>query len=213
MTTYMTEEEQIERIKKWWSQYGNIVLIFITILMLIFLCFRYWNWHHAKITTAASNTYEKLMISVSNNDQPATQAYAKELTNNYKNTIYAHSAYLMLAKLNIEKQNFAQAKKELEEIKGTNKFSSIAKLRLARILVMENNLDMALSILNSIKGDTYLPLINEMRGDIYTQMKRYTEASKAYQQALTDQRLQGISHTFLEMKNNEISTLISSMAH
>lgn len=212
MSNYITEEEQIENIKKWWAQYGNIVLTSIIVVMLLFLGFKYWNTHKAKIAASASNTYENLMQAVSNNDSIATQAYAKQLVKDYNNTIYSDAAHLILAKLAVDEQKFPAAKNELEQANYSKQFEPIAKLRLARILVTENSFDKALAILDGIKENAYLPLINETRGDIYAKMKRYPEAIKAYQAALQDERLKGIGNTFLEMKNNELSTLISSMA-
>lgn len=80
MTVYMTEEEQIDAIKKWWKAYGNLVLIAISIVLLSISAHRLWNNHVEKINQQASITYEKMMVAFSNQDKKEIRAYADTLT-------------------------------------------------------------------------------------------------------------------------------------
>ena len=63
MSVYMTEEEQLESIKKWWKRYGNIVSVCLSVVLITVAGFRYMQWHQTKITQQASITYEKMMWS------------------------------------------------------------------------------------------------------------------------------------------------------
>src|SRR5674476_375388 len=107
MSVYMTEQEQLEAIKKWWQRYSNVITIVASVILLMVAGYKYWNWHQEKINQEASNSYEHLMFSFSNQDNKGVRAHANQLLNEYGQTVYADAARLTLAKLFV-----AQAKLE-----------------------------------------------------------------------------------------------------
>ena len=208
MSVYMTEEEQIEVIKKWWKRYGNVVTLFISLILLCIAGYRYLNWHQEKVKNQASTTYEQMMVAFSNHNIKSVRAYANELTKNYTNTVYSDIAHLTLAKLNIEKDKLTQAKNELQIVAKNSPMlalKQIAKIRIARILAAEKNYDKALSELSSIDDSTYLSVINELKGDIYGAIGQYKNAINSYRLAIAEVKDNGMSNLFLEMKTNELA--------
>lgn len=210
----MTEEEQIESIKKWWNQYGNIITIILSIVLLAFAGYRYWNWQHDKVTQQASIAYENMMIAFSNQNTTGVNSYANELINNYQNTVYADAAHLTLAKLFVNANKLDQAKDELNKVAKSSKISTlqqIAKIRMARIMTTEKAYTNALDEINTIVDTTYSPIINELKGDIYAETGRYKEALSAYRLAIDGDKNNGMGNLFLQMKTNELSTKSQSM--
>lgn len=214
MSVYMTEDEQLEVIKKWWKRYGNLVTIFISLVLLCIAGYRYWYWHQEKVKAQASNAYEHMMVAFSNHDIKSVRSYASELIKDYNNTVYSDVAHMTLAKVYIEKNKLEQAKSELQ-IVATNSqmrpLKQIAKIRIARILASGKEYANALTELSIIDDTTYLPVINELKGDIYGATGQYQNAINAYRLAITAVKSNGMGNLFLEMKTNELAIKTQSV--
>ena len=209
----MTEDEQLDAIKQWWKRYNGIVIVSVSVLMLVISGFRYWSWHEQKVTQQASNTYEHLMVAFSNHDNKGVRGYAHQLLTSYGKTVYADAARLTLAKLYIERANYPRAHEKLNDVAEHSKMPAlkqVAIIRLARLLIAEKSYDKALNELAKVIDSTYLPVINELKGDIYVAMNRYPEAVSFYREALNEVQAKGMGNLFLEMKANELATLKQS---
>ncbi len=214
MSVYMTEDEQLEAIKKWWKRYGNLVTVFFSLVLLSIAGYRYMQWHQAKLTQQASITYENMMISFSNQNIKSVRSYANELIKNYEHTVYADAAHMTLAKIYISKEKFDQAKNELQTVANNSKMLSlkqVAKIRIARIMAAGKEYTNALGELSSIDDKAYLPVINELKGDIYSLTGQYKEAMDAYRMALDEDKVNGMGNLYLEMKTNELAIKTQSM--
>jgi predicted negative regulator of RcsB-dependent stress response len=214
MSVYMTEEEQLESIKKWWKRYGNHVSVVLSIILLAIAGYRYLTWHQDKLTQQASIAYEQMMLALSNHNNKAVKSYANEIITDHSGTVYADVAHMTLAKIYISKNKLAQAQNELKPVSDNSKMNSlkqIAKLRMARILAAEKSYEEALKQLNVVVDATYLPVINELKGDIYGATGKYEEAMNSYKQAIEEVKNNGMGNLFLEMKSNEIADKTQSM--
>lgn len=213
MSVYMTEEEQLEVIKKWWQRNGTWVTVLASCILLAFSLYKYWNWHSEKISTQASNTYEHMMISFSEKDQNSIKAYANQLITEYSRTIYADAARLTLAKEYVSQDEMPKAQKLLEAVVSNSKinaFRQVARLRLARILSAQKAYSQALDELKEVNDATYLPVINELKGDIYAANGQYQEAMVSYKEAINEVRTRGMGNLFLEMKTNELAAMVKA---
>jgi predicted negative regulator of RcsB-dependent stress response len=211
MSAYMTEEEQIEAIKKWWQRYQNIILTSISIVLLVFAGFRYWNWSIEKQSLEASVAYEHMMVAFTNKENKVIKSYANQLIENYPKTVYADAAHLILAKMYVSKEKLDEALEQLQFVSEHSSMSSlkqVANIRKARILTMKRAYPEALQVLSVVNEATYLPLINELKGDIYAATKEYTKAIAFYQLAMVEVQNKGVGNVFLEMKANEMASLI-----
>lgn len=214
MSVYMTEEEQLEAIKKWWKKYSNTITIVLSIVLLIISAYKYWNWHEDKISMQASTAYERLMLAFSNQDDKGIQSYANQLTTDYSKTVYADAARLTLAKIYVANEQYDKAKEALTYVAGHSKIvalKQVAKIRLARILAQEKSYDKALIELGSVDDTAYMPVVNELKGDIYAMQGQYQQAITSYKDAITEVRTNGMGNLFLEMKTNELAALSQTM--
>lgn len=208
MSVYMTEEEQIEAIKRWWQKYSSILIMSLSMVLLAIAGYKYWHWHQEKIDKLASNTYEQLVFAYSNQDNKAIQSYANVLIKEYGNTIYADVAHMTLAKLFATRSNYKKALTHLETVALHTKMPALkqlAKIRRARILLAEKSYSQALKELEKTDDDTYLPLMNEIRGDIYAASGQLPKAVASYNKALEHADVQELGNIFLEMKTNELA--------
>jgi len=210
----MTEEEQIEAIKKWWMRYSTIITIVLSVIMLSVSGYKYWQWHVNKVATKASNAYEHLMVAFSNHDERGISAYANQLISVYGKTVYADAARMAMAKVYAEKESFDKAKNMLNYVanhSSANALKQVARLRIARILFAQKKYDQALGELKSVDATIYNPVINELKGDILAATGKYEQAIIAYKEAINDVKTQGLANLYLEMKTNELAALAQSV--
>lgn len=210
MSVYMTEEEQLEAIKRWWNNNGTWVTVVLAAILIAVSAYRYWNWHEEKITAQASNTYEHMLIAFSNKDIKATRSYAKELMTNYDKTVYADAARMVVAKLMVAHEHFDKAELLLETVVKNSKMSAlrqIARIRVARLLAAQKEYDHALGELNTVDNNAYMPVINELKGDIFAATGHMQQAIISYKEAIAEVKTQGMGNLFLEMKTNELAAL------
>ena len=214
MSIYMTETEQLEAIKKWWKRYNNIITITLSIILLVIAGFKYWNWHQEKVNQQASTTYENLMLAFSNQDNKGVRGYANQLLKDYSDTVYSDAARLTLAKLFVLQEKYPKAKEELAYVANHSKMitlQQIAKIRLARLFTAEKSYDKALGELSEVESNAYMPVVNELRGDIYAATGQYQQAVVSYKKAITEAQAHGMGNLLLEMKTNEIAAKTQSM--
>lgn len=208
MSVYMTEEEQIETLKKWWSKHGNLITTVLSIVLLCIAGYKYWHWHQEKLKQESSIVYENMMVAFANHDNKSVRSYANELIKDHSNSVYADVAHMTLAKLYVSKEKLDLAINELEQVAAKSNMPAlkqIAKIRIARLLTAGKSYNEALDELAKIDDSTYLPVINELRGDIYGNIGKYDEAIKSYRLAIDQIKNNGMGNLYLEMKTNELA--------
>jgi len=184
LSTYKTEAEQVEDIKRWAKAYGPAVVIGIILALVLSYAWHYWQSYQNQQQIAASELYEQLQQS---EDLKTHSTLIKQLNRQYAQTPYASLAHFLLAKTQVEQQHYQAAEHALQWITTHSKnqdFIAIAKLRLARIDIQTKQYDQGLALLNTIKDPNYDSVIYAIKGDIYHAKHEIPRAKQAYQQAL-----------------------------
>ena len=208
MNIYMTEQEQIESIKKWWHAHGWQVLTLALVIMLAFAGSQIWQKHQAKTHILASNYYEALMVSVAQGDDEALSGQAREIILNFPSSVYAASSALVYAKVLAYQEKWALASQKLQWVidnAQNSQFRQVARIRLAKIKAYLKQYTAALSVLATVEDPAYLPLIYETRGDLYAEQAKISLAQKQYIQALAFYPKLGMRSPFLEMKLHDLT--------
>ena len=208
MSIYMTEAEQLEVIKNKWLKIQRPVTVVLAVVLVCFSVYRYWTYHVAQVNQHASQVYEQMMLASSNQDNKALRSYANTLTNDYGGTVYADGARLTLAKYFVAHQQYAKARTVLDAVASHGKMPAmrqIAMFRVARILFAEKAYQDALDHLKNITQASYMPLVNELKGDVHAAMGQYKEAMSLYKKAANEGQQRGIGNPFLEMKTNDLA--------
>lgn len=203
MDVTRTEEEQIEALKKWWSENGWAIVGGIVIGLAGVFGWRAWQAHQIAIAQQASDIYAQLIVNVrtDKNDQARTQA--KKLLDEYPNTSYATFASLILGKLDVENNDLDSARQHLQWVidnTDQNELKHLARIRLARVLLSSDKPEDALKLIENIDQGKFAASYDEVKGDIFVKLDKPEEARKAYQSALALSTDKGQSDSFLEMK-------------
>jgi predicted negative regulator of RcsB-dependent stress response len=86
----------------------------------------------------------------------------------------------------------------------------IAELRLGQILLYQQQFDEALALLSSEGAGAFAGQYYELRGDIYYEMARYSEARDEYNLALSSPAEGVISRELVSMKLDDATGLLVS---
>lgn len=207
MSVYLSEEEQIEQIKSWWKRYGNLLLIGLLLIAVIISGWRWWQQRHRNYLQQASSAYEQLLIDVANENAEDITIRADNLITSYADTIYAHMATLLLAQQAAYSGDLTDAIRHLQRaIAQTNNKSlqQIARVRAARILLANDQTESALAMVQPLNDAVFLPLVEQIKGDIYADQQEYSKARQAYRTALDASLETGIASRLLQMKLNNL---------
>lgn len=209
MTDYLTEQEQVEQLKRLFRVYGIPALFGILVGILIFYGWNYYQSYRNRILSHASRVYDEMLTDRSQNNVQETQIQAEKLFTHYSSTPYGDMAALMLARQAVNKKDYIEASKKLNWVLKhghSDSLRQIARLRLARLLIAEQKPDEALSELQKVDDKTFKSLIDEVLGDAYLAKNEVSAARDAYQRAL--QELPGSEdiRPLLEMKLNNLAT-------
>ncbi|MCG8428954.1 MAG: tetratricopeptide repeat protein [Chromatiales bacterium] len=183
----LSEEEQVEALKKWWRENGKSVIGGAVIGLGIVFGWRAWVDHNQGVAEQASYQFEQLnkTLAVGANESAVKQA--EQIIADYADSTYAVFAALNLAKVKLEQDDKAGARVELKwalEHSPDPGLKQIAGLRLARLMLDDGDIDGAATLvaqtpLNSFKGE-----LAELRGDIALAKGDKAAARSAYQEAL-----------------------------
>lgn len=204
MEGYATEEQQVEALKAWWKSYGNTVIIGIIVVLASIVGVRYYNDSKTEAQEQVSKAYEAVIAELSEkglDSQQATQAFIDANSD----SAYASLTALNLATLAVNKQDYAEAEKQLAWVAAHGEHDgvvSLANLRLARVQAEQQKYDAALASLAKIKAETFAGKVAEVKGDIYLLQGKSTDARTAYESALL---ASGANRQLLQLKLDDLA--------
>lgn len=182
----MTDKEQAEMIKRWWNDYGKAIVFSIVIGLVIAFGWRYWRSHQIEVRQAASSLYMQLNEAASAQDLVQAKRLAQTLMEKYSATPYATMGALWWAKELVVENNFSESANKLNWVIDHSRvasFKQITRIRLSRLQIDDAKNTEALATLAKIEDKSFMPLIYEARGDVYTAMKDYQRAAQSYKKA------------------------------
>ncbi|MDG2107919.1 MAG: tetratricopeptide repeat protein [Woeseiaceae bacterium] len=183
----LSEKEQLDQMRYWWSEYGSFVIGGIVIGASLLLGINYYQNKTLQSQLNASAAYEILINHVSAGRLDDAKLTEIEISMSYRDTIYVAQAGLAMARLYMDKnRDEAAADALLGVIDGSsdNELKNIARLRLARIYLYQDKPEEAINLLINQEGDAFSAIFGEVLGDAYTMLGRTAEAADSYQRVL-----------------------------
>ncbi len=195
MAQHLTEEEQIEALKRWWQENWLSVVVPIVVAVVGYVGWTFWQGHNEQRAQAASDQYQTLLELVevepggelTDEQKTNARAQATDIMEQYGDSMYADLSGLLLAKLAVEDDNYGEAENILRTVATRSDNAGLVQLanaRLARVLMSQEKYDEALSLVGQPEDQAYKSLYAEIRGDIYLAQDKPGEAHTAYQEAL-----------------------------
>jgi predicted negative regulator of RcsB-dependent stress response len=183
----LSEKEQIDKMRAWWSDYGWYVIGGIVLGAAILFGINYYQAQTVKAEIAASQLYDEITQHVDAGDLDAAQTSADRLNGEFGNSSYAAQSKLAMARLYMDRnrdQDAAQALNELLAMNGFEHLKHIARVRLAKVLLYQGKPEEVVSLLEGQENAAFAARYAAELGDAYVALGEYDEARAAYQAAL-----------------------------
>lgn len=216
MSVHLSEEEQLEVLKRWWRDYGKTVIVAVVVAVAGYFAYTAWQDQKRQKAENASAVYEQLLKltnaepgkTVTDSDKATINHLANELKDGNSKSMYAHSAAFFLAKLAVEDNKLDVAVSELKWVlsaKPDAATEQLARLRLARVLTAQHAYDEALAQLSPEPAAAFTSEYAEARGDVLKMQGDLDAARTAFEKALasTDPQQQE-RYMLLQMKVDDL---------
>jgi len=181
------EQERIDSLKSWWGQYGNMVLLGVTVFLAAIAGIQGWRYYQNSQRTQAAALYDALENAAQANDAKKTRDAATAIMDQYPATAYAANAALLSARANYETGDAKSAKAQLQwvvEHASEGASRQLARLRLAGLWLDEKNYAEALKLLESEHDAAFDAMYADLKGDVLAAQGKPAEARAAYQAAI-----------------------------
>jgi len=182
----LEEQEQLESIKAWWNQYGNVITWVLIAALLAFAAWRGWNYWQGVQARDAGLLYEQVTKAAESRDADRVRRAATDLEEKFGRTAYGPMSALVAAKVLYDAGDLAGAKTQLQWAidHGGEDYAPLARVRLAGVLLDEKAYDQGLALLKDEPPAQYAALFADRRGDLLAAQDKRDDARTAYRRAL-----------------------------
>jgi predicted negative regulator of RcsB-dependent stress response len=182
----LQEQEQLDQLKAFWKSYGNLVTWTLIVALSAFAAWNGWNWYQRDQGLKAGAMYDELDRAAQAGDADKAARVFADLKERYGSTAFAAQGGMAAARVQFDKGQVDAAKASLTWVaeKATEaEMQTVARLRLAAILLDAKQYDEALRQLDGAKAAGFEALVADRRGDILAAQGKGAEARGAYQVA------------------------------
>lgn len=184
----LEEQEQLDQLKAFWKQWGNLITWLLTLALAAFAGWQGWQWYQRDQAAKAGAMYDEFDRAVAAQDLGKATAAAADLRTRFGGTGYAAQAGLQIAKLQLDKNKADEARQSLtwvaEQGGGEPANRDVARLRLAGLQIDAKAYADAAKTLDAIKSAEFAALAADRRGDLLLVQGQRDAAKAEYQKAL-----------------------------
>ncbi len=192
-----SDEEQIERIRDWWSEHGKTVIAGVVLGIAGLVGWQGWQGWQDNRVASASAAFANLEQMAARGEGDVVER-AREVATSHDGTSYTSLAWLIGAGAAVESNDLETATSYLEKARESAErvqLVATVDLRLARVLWAQGEHDAALERLANPPAG-FDGLFAELRGDILAERGDLVAAREAYETAIESDAANGL----LQMK-------------
>ncbi len=185
MSDYLTDEEQAERLKRWWEQNGTSLVIGVVVAVLAVVGWRYYQSHEQSRADMASDVFtgyvEARSAGASTEDQLAT------IDTEFEGTGYHVLTLLYRAADEVEAEDWEEALALLEraaQLADTDLLEDVARYRAAKVLYQLDRLDECEAELAAVRSTGLEAHVADLSGDVFVARGDLDRARLAYTSAI-----------------------------
>ena len=181
----LQEQEQVDALKAFWKQYGNLITWTITLVLAVFAGWNFWLKHERDQAAQASTMYGELQSAATAGDAKRAGEVLGDMKARAAKTTYTQLGALLASKVQFEKGDTANATANLQWVadNGNEENAAVAHIRLAGLLADAKKYDDALKQLALVKPASFASLVADRQGDIQLAQGQRDAAIKAYKAA------------------------------
>lgn len=182
----LEEQEQLDAVKQFWKRNGNLVTWLMIAALVAYSGWTGWNWWQREQATQAGAMFDELDKAAQAADVDKVARVFGDLKARYPKTAFAQQGGLLAAKVQAEKGKTDAAQAALDWVSANateTEYQTIARLRLAGLLLDNKKYDEALKQLDAATASGFEPLAADRRGDVLMAQGKPDDAKASYTKA------------------------------
>lgn len=182
----LQEQEQLDELKAFWNKYGNLITWVLVLALGAYAAWTGWNYWQRNQGTKAAAMFDALDSAARSGDAARVTQVFGDLKSSYPRTAYAGQGGLLAAQAQFGKGQADEAAATLGWVADNaseDEYRTVARLRLAGLLLDKKQYDEALRQLDGAKASGFEALVADRRGDVLMAQGKKDEAKAAYQTA------------------------------
>lgn len=197
------EHEQSERVRSWIREYGMSLVMGLVLAFAGIFGFRYWQDQQTIQRSLAAEYFSVIQRELGNDQLDFAEEQFQAMREAVDSNAYTALAAMLMAGAYIEDGRLQPAADLYREILANKRAESLwssTRLRLARVLQAQGELDEALALLDGEAPTGFQGAWAETRGDLLLAQGNRAEARAAFQEALDNLSGQGASRGLIQLK-------------
>jgi predicted negative regulator of RcsB-dependent stress response len=203
---YLSDKEQVERLRAWWRENGWFLLGGVAIGLLAIYGYRQYFEYQDRQGETAGALYASVKQAIDGDDTAAAESLFGQLKAEFPDNVYTHQAAMLMARSEVvtaPDQAAANLRSTMEQ-SDDPELAMIARLRLARLLAYREQYDDALKLLEVESPGQFAGRISEIQGDIHAARGDTAAARTAYLAAMVASGAELLDRSFLQMKLEDL---------
>lgn len=181
----LEQQEQLAAIKGFWSDNKNWILPLLVLALLSATAFNGWNYWQNRQAVNAAQALTAMEGALAEQSLEKARAAYKALASDYGGSTQAALGGLQMAKALVAAGELAEARTVLVQVadKAAEEFAWMARIRMAGVMLDENNAKGALEALNGKPPKAFVALVDDRKGDAHAALGNKEEARSAWKAA------------------------------
>ena len=182
----LQEQEQLDDLKAFWKKWGNLITWVLVAVLGAYAAWNGWNYYQRDQAQKAGAMFDELERVVQAGDADKAGRVFSDLKERFPSTSYAEQGGLAAARVQVDKGQLDAAQASLTWVAQSaaqDEMRTVARLRLAGMLLDAKKFDAALTQLDAAKSTEFSALVADRRGDVLAAMGKGSEAKAAYEAA------------------------------
>jgi predicted negative regulator of RcsB-dependent stress response len=212
MDEYLSEKEQVDRLREWWRANGWYLLGGAALGLIALFGYRQYQAYEHGIAENASVLFRQLESAAADDNLAEVERIANTLSQDYAGSPYADHASLMVARMLLvsDTERAAGELRSVMDRTTDDELAVIARLRLARVLAYQEKFADALALLREPAPSAFSARIADIRGDILLAQGDTNGARAAFAEALVADGSDLLDRSMVQMKLGSLLSTIGS---
>ena len=185
MSDYLSDEEQSERLQRWWGENWKSLVGSVLLAMVAVVGWNEYQSYTVARNQSAAKAYQSF-IDARDAGQPVEDLLS-EIDDEHGKTSYQIFSFLYRAKDAVTESDWDTALGYLNSatlLTNDPELLDLVRLRKARVQFQLEKFDETLATLGEIKGVGFKVGVSELTGDIHRSLNDKVRAAEAYQAAI-----------------------------